>query len=112
MTISNLIKKLDKEVSKSKPKKTYKESVSDEMAAWFLSEQKSKSKNKKVITQEEIDRSVSNFIEKGGVIKKLNPMPNGDSLHEYVWGTEAEINENKIDSINMGSGILIKQMDI
>lgn len=112
MTISNLMKKLDREVSKIKPKKSYKESVSDEMAAWFLSEQKSKARSKKVITQEEIDKSVSNFIEKGGVIKKLNPMPDGDSLHEYVWGTEADIDENKIDSINIGSGIIIKQMDI
>ena len=38
-------------------------------------------------------------------------MPDGDSTHEYVWGTELEMNGNEVESINLNKVMPVKKMD-
>ena len=56
-------------------------------------------------------KSIKKFLKKGGTINKLQPMPDGDSTHEYVWGTELEMNGNEVESINLNKVMPVKKMD-
>lgn len=95
MTIKAINKKVEQLVGKELGKKL----IRDQMSEWFAESRAKKErfmKKKSIptpVSQEEIDEQVKKFLEKGGVIKKLEPF-------DTILQDESDEEDSDYDELN------------